>query len=447
MSLNVGMGVSQDDNLIKAAKKAAQEAKEKIGNKKPKLLMFFCTYTYPKDQYIKAQEEIYKVFGDKGIPLVGGTALGFFAKDKYFFDVSLFGKTMGVLLKAMGKVFKPLKFTGACVLALESDSLKIGVGLGTNAFEEPYSAGEKAVKDALESLESNIQGGLFKKDSVDSFVIAPGFNALGKNFDTDIIKGIISNSKYPLRIVGGGLCGGASIHASFTGPAFYNGGVYEESVIFVALDSEFKIGYGIGSSAEPIDKIGLITKMKDARTIGEINGKPAAEVLFEVTKKHLNVKKEEFFKTPSVAALAGFAVIFPDPTGDFFWTNIPAFIIDGKYVEMTHSGLKEGMILALTKGDKESCREANARATKLLAEDVGIKNFNFIIFFSCAIRGVVMGKDYVHEVKEIRNILKDKDVPIFGLCSNGEQGSYKTGPVMATALTIAMMGFSKEARK
>jgi len=444
MSINVGMGVSQDDNLMKAAKKAAQEAKDQLGGKKPKLLMFFCTYTYPEDQYQRSQEEIYRIFEDKGVPLVGGTTLGFFAKDKYYFDVSLFGKTMGTALKAMGKVFKPLKFTGACVLALESDSLNISVGLGTDSFQEPYSAGEKAVQEAFSSLS---QRKISIDEPINSFLITPGLDKSGKSFDTDIIKGIISGSKYHLRILGGGLCGGISEQSPFMGSAFYNGGVYRESVIFIALNSEFKVGFGIGNSIDPVAKIGLITKMRNKRTIEEINGRPAAEVVFEVVKKHLDIKKEDFLKTPGITGLAGFALVFPDPTGKFFWPNLPVVITDEKYVEMTHSGLEKGMLLTLAKGDKESCIEANVNATKLMIEEVGTKDFNFIMFFSCAARGIVMGKDYVHEIKQIKNILGKKDLPVFGICSNGEQGFYKIGSPVATVFIIAMLGISNVIRK
>ena len=42
MSLvHVGIGVSQKDDLVEAAREAAQKAKEKIEGRKPKLLMFF----------------------------------------------------------------------------------------------------------------------------------------------------------------------------------------------------------------------------------------------------------------------------------------------------------------------------------------------------------------------------------------------------------------------
>ena len=39
--VHTGIGISQKDDLVEAAKEAAQKAKEKIKGRKPKLLMFF----------------------------------------------------------------------------------------------------------------------------------------------------------------------------------------------------------------------------------------------------------------------------------------------------------------------------------------------------------------------------------------------------------------------
>ncbi|KPJ56825.1 hypothetical protein AMJ49_03710 [Parcubacteria bacterium DG_74_2] len=83
--VNVGIGISQKDNLIKAAKEAAEKAKQEIKGKKPKLLMFFCDLSYAvrykeETDYEKAMRAIREIFLDKDIPLVGGTTIGFLPK-------------------------------------------------------------------------------------------------------------------------------------------------------------------------------------------------------------------------------------------------------------------------------------------------------------------------------------------------------------------------------
>lgn len=149
-----GIGVSQKDNLIEAAREAAQESKKELGEGKiPKLLMFFCIFNYPKEQYKKAIETVYQVFGDDKIPLVGGNVMGFFAKDKYYFDIRMAGKAAGFLMQGLGKVLKPFKFNGASVIALSSDYLNIGTGIGLDVNKSPEEAGKKSISQALDNLQ------------------------------------------------------------------------------------------------------------------------------------------------------------------------------------------------------------------------------------------------------------------------------------------------------
>jgi hypothetical protein len=138
-----GIGVSQKDNLIEAAKEAAQQAKKELGEGKiPKILMFFCIFTYPVKDYKKAIETVYNVFGDKNIPLVGGSVMGFFAKDKYYFDIRLAGNVVGFVMQGLGKILKPFKFNGVSVVALSSDYLSIGAGIGLDVDKNPEEAGK-----------------------------------------------------------------------------------------------------------------------------------------------------------------------------------------------------------------------------------------------------------------------------------------------------------------
>jgi len=438
----VGIGVSQNNNLIKAAKKAAQKAKDQLEGRKPKLLLFFCTFTYPKDQYQKSQEEIYKVFEDKEIPLAGGTTFGFFANNKYFFDISLFGKAMGIVIKALGEVFKPLKFTGACVIALESESIKVGVGIGQNVFKDPRLAGENAVKEAVGKIGYNSK-------TINGFLITPGTGAKNKMYDAKIIDGIISSFDSSFKLHGGGLCGKMTEEFMFAGSTFYNGKVYNESVIMVILDTKLEITYGADTSIEIVDKIGLVTKMKDEWTLEEINGKPAAEEVFKVAKKHMkNLDKEYFFKIPATIGLrGGYSLVTSDLKEDFFWPNFPSVVKNGKYLQVMSPNIKKGALLTLAKGTKKACIEASANATKSMIKRAGSIEFDFIMFFSCAVRGVVMGKDYFNEIKQIKNILKDKNVPVFGICSAGEQTLNRIGVPTAGSFIITIMGISKKIKK
>ena len=481
--LFIGIGISQKDNLIEAGKEAAEKAKKELteelkkeekeypegkqasygAGKSPILLMFFCTYTYPKEQYEKAQKQVQEVFEAEKqippIPLIGGTTLGFFAKDRYYFDPALMGKPAEIALKTAGKIFKPLKFTGAVVLALQSDYINVGTGIGLNAFEKPYEAGRTSIEMAGKNLLFNPQlaymamlkrgvKDISKIRPVNGFIITPGSDKQARFHDSQILEGVTSISKTALRIQGGGLTGGMSEDTTLPGFAFYNGKAYQEAVISVILGSELEIGYGVGVGAKPIANIGMITKMKDPWTIEEINQRPALEVFSEVFDKYTGFKKQEFLKDPGGVFTAaglqqGYIPVLAESSGDFFWPLLMPKVIENKYIR-TMTPLKQGTPLLLGKISKESAKQATSKATQLMIEDVDSKNFGFVLFFSCALRGMILGKDYMAEIKKIKETLGNKDIPVFGIASTGEQAFYKTGSPTGTAVTITMLGISNE---
>jgi len=474
-----GIGISQKDNLIEAGKEAAIKAKQELiseqkksfeqtrpltpgkefNYKSPILLMFFCTYTYPKEQYEKAQKQVQEVFEAEKqippIPLIGGTTLGFFAKDRYYFDPALMGKPAEIALKTAGKIFKPLKFTGAVVLALQSDYINVGTGIGLNAFEKPYEAGRTSIEMAGKNLLFNPQlaymamlkrgvKDISKIRPVNGFIITPGSDKQARFHDSQILEGVTSISKTALRIQGGGLTGGMSKFATLPGFAFYNGKVYQEAVISVILGSELEIGYGVGVGIKPIANIGLITKIKDPWTIEEINGKPAVEVISKVYKEHTNLNVEKWLKTSKdwlTPIIIGYPAAVPESSGNFFWPMLHG--VENKYLR-TATPVKEGITLVLGQIAKESCKQATSKATQLMIEDIDSKNFGFVLFFSCAARGMILGKDYMVEIKKIKETLENKDIPVFGIASSGEQAFYKTGSPTGTAVTITMLGISNE---
>jgi len=276
--VNAGIGVSQKDNLIEAANEAAEEAKQEMGGKEPKLLMFFLNYDYPKEDYQGAINKVYNVFGGKNIPFVGGPVIGFFAKDKYYFDSRLLGKTISALLKGAEKMIKSFKFKGVAVIALESDYLNIGVGIGVEAFKEPEKAGRDCITQALDNLEYNpsiAYLAMMKKGArditrfrpINGFLITPGNNSDGTILDRRIIEGITSITKRTVRLAGGGTCSGVKIGKEgfgYTSPSlqFFNGKIYENSVISIVFGSDLEIGYGTAIGAESLGKTMFVTNQK-----------------------------------------------------------------------------------------------------------------------------------------------------------------------------------------
>ncbi|KPJ56780.1 hypothetical protein AMJ49_03855 [Parcubacteria bacterium DG_74_2] len=478
-----GIGISQKDNLISATKEAAENAKKELTqdlkkeNKKyknPNLLMFFSIYTHSKEEYEQAQKEIYNIFGKKNnegnpLSLVGGEVLGFFAKDKYFFDPALIGKMAGLALGIIGKVIKPLKFKGVSVLAIQSDYLNVGIGIGLDADKNPEKAGLDCINMAFENLRYNpslaymsmLQRGvkdITKFRPLNGFLLTPGISFKHNLLDQQILDAISLKTKRTLRLIGGGGSGGpgdikgkgkfleTGLGGFKDGYRFYNGGVYKEVVISIIFGSELEIGYGTGSKAKPFGEGVFITKLKNPYVIEELNKRPAADVVAEIYEKYVGVKNQEFFQNPILpAAISGKGYVFslPESRGEFFWPIVFLRTIDNKYIQ-TVCPLQTNLGLEFVKLTKENCIKATTEAAQIMIDDVKSKNFEFVLFFSCGVRGQIMGKEYFKEIEKIKQVLEKKDVPVFGICSVGEQGFYKNGPMTASSILITMLGISEE---
>lgn len=452
MSLvNVGIGVSQKDNLVEAAKEAAQKAKEELGDVSPKLLMFFCVFTYPEKDYQKSLDVIYKVFGNKDIPLVGGDVLGFFAKDKYYFDVEIFGKVLSIFIKGLGKILSQFRFKGVSVIALHSDYLSVGIGIGENAFKNPEKAGKDSIKMALDNLDYNpsiAYLAMMKKGMKDitrfrplnAFLLTPGMSPQKEFFDQEILDGIVSFTKRTVRLAGGGMSDGISGKTTKDGHLFFNKNVYKEAVISIVFGSDLEIGYGVRTGAVALPDRVVITKAS-GHIVYEINNAPPINVLRKIYEKYEKKRITDFLNLEMSLMIKGYAMGITDLKGDFYWPFVFTEIVDDKYLRSLFP-MKEGIGLTFVKITPEEAYKATKKATKDMIEDAKTDDFGFVMFASCAVRGQILGKRYLQEIQSIKEVLGDKNTPIFGICSNGEQATYKTSEPRASSFSIILMGIS-----
>jgi hypothetical protein len=453
--IKVGIGISQKNNLIVAAEEAAKEAKKEIEGNKPKLLMFFCTYNYSEKDYEKGMKMVYDVFGDNDIPLVGGTLLGFFAKNKYYFDVGMLQSIISSFLKKAGKVIPPLRFNGVTVVALESDYINVGIGLGVNALENPQEAGKESINQALDDLEYNpsiAYLAMMKKGARDitrfrplsGFLLTPGFSKEGTLKDEEIINGIDSVVKSTVRFIGGGLSQEINPDYSIypkSGQSFFKGKVYKESVISILFGSDLEIGYGVASGLEPLPHKAVVTR-SEGNIIYELNNRPAADVIREIYNNYTEGKEEDLLKIHARLGQEGYIFAYSDGKYNFYWPFMFSEIIKEKYVKSIIP-IKEGTGITFGKIILDKiAHDTIEDSVRMIKEDACSEDFGFILFFSCAGRGYILKSDYRKEITEIKKRLNQKDTQIFGICSSGEQSFYKSGPVRSCSVILTLMGIS-----
>ena len=416
--------------------------------------MFFCTYNYSEDDYEKGMKKIYDIFGDNSIPLAGGTVLGFFAKDKYYFDVEMLEGIVSSFLKKAGKIVPPLRFNGAAVLAIESDHLSVGLGVGENVFEKPRKAGEDSINQALDNLEYNPSVAylaMMKKGARDitrfhplnGFLLTPGFYKDGTLRDDGVIEGIDSVVRNTVRYIGGGLAQGINPDYAIyprSGYGFFNGKKYEDAVISVLFGSDLEIGYGVASGVDPLPDKAVVTK-SEGNIIYELNNKPAAEVIGEIYG-HYDKSSRNLMEKHISLGKKGYILAYSDGKYDFYWPFMLSENIDDKYVKSIIP-LKEGTGITFGKITVDSVARDTVEVTvKMMKEDARSNDFGLILFFSCAGRGYLLGSDYRKEIIEIKKNLEQKNTPIFGICSSGEQSFYKSSPVRSASVILTLMGIS-----
>ena len=289
--LKVGIGISPKD-LTAAVRDVAQEVRAEV--KKPKLLMFFCTYNYPPSQYKDALAYLKKAFPDS--PLVGGSVAGVYTKEKVYHAFA-----------------SREKERGAALLGIDSEYLNIGVGVGRGADKNPQKAGEDSISLALDDLEYNplmaflamMRRGIremLRVRPISGLMITSGCNNNHNALESEILKGVWNVGKGFIRLGGGGTASSFVPGRISKGKfpelqtyQFLNDKVLTEAVISVVFGSDLEVGYGVATGFEPVGPGIFVTEAKEW-LIKKANNRPAREIMAEILEAHTAVTKEKFIK-------------------------------------------------------------------------------------------------------------------------------------------------------
>jgi hypothetical protein len=430
------IGVSEKEDALEAAVEASTRVKEYFDdrNTRPKILLIFCTDKYLLDAG-RALEEIQRIFGGD-IPQVGGVVPGFNANGREYMTLYM----------------PPDKIRhGMVVVGLESSYFDVSVGIGQDVDKNPFKAGRDAITSALDNNRyksklsylavSKTRSAIeqLKLRPFNSFLITPGITEKHFLKNQDIVKGFESVAGGAVRVCGGGVGSydwSERSVISRTSKQFFNGKVFEESVICVTFGTDLKFGYSTHSGFKSTGKGFFVTKVED-NILLEANGKPAAEVVTGLYQENI---PEKFEKIPD-SALADHPLGVVDPHG-VCWPRIIVGITDEGGVVLCMSGTGEGDPLMLLEGTRELHLKSIEDASKDITDDAGTDKIGFVMFFSCSMRAVVMGDDYAREAARLGEVFNDSDV--FGIMCIGGIGSFKGGTPMGFAETFTAFGIADE---
>ncbi|MBC7251052.1 MAG: FIST C-terminal domain-containing protein [Anaerolineae bacterium] len=389
--LQVGVFWSEQADAYQAGKESAEQALADL-KAKAGLALAFCTVDYDEAQFLKGIRE---VVGDA--PLMGSTSF------------------MGVLTPG-GFLHKKGGVGGVMLLA--SPEMTFGVG-GSEIGDDPRAAGQKAVRQAI------AQAGKSESDAVSFFfmIAPPGAEEL-------LIRGIED-------VVGRvPMIGGSAANEMGEAPwkEFANEAVMTNGVVVGVAYSKLPFGVGYTGYYRPTEHQGIITKVRDRRTLVEIDGRKALEVYAEWR----GMKVEEL----QGGALLGATIPFPlgmrDVSGDIWWIRHPVNGNDDGSMAVG-SDLAEGTAVTMMQASLDEIAQGASEVVKMALDDLG-GEAGAVIIGHCGGRAAALGPERMAQVNaDIKAVLGD--IPFIGYLTFGEQGYAKwttngAGGLMLVAIAL-----------
>ncbi|MBN2095710.1 MAG: FIST C-terminal domain-containing protein [Candidatus Aenigmarchaeota archaeon] len=426
-NLSVGLGVSDLADGYKAAVSAAKQAVNQSGRgEQPTFAIVFVSSRY-NDQLSAVVTGLNQILGEN--TYIGCTT------DREINSLSGF---------CQGTV---------SVLTLNTKYLHFGVGVAEYYIKQPFEAGKKATKEAIDNCpvdRSNYATAQFMRGTKKAFaeiVKNPPYFALTfvggvrfenkevvPSFEHEFLEGIKEILGPFIPIVGGSAGSDFDKVDDFEGEnyvlakgKFYKGGA---AVCFVV--SELFFSYGLEQGYISTEKYGVITKVSDnGRMIDEINNLPALEEYCKLT----GLKKETFLKNPSqYLSLSSMCTL--DSAGNLYPIGMTMASADPKETRFySQQKFIKGTLFAIGKYDEKKTINSTMLAIQEACIDNEDKMPVLAININCATRRFLLGDKVNDELAMLQKDPKHKDMVFFGFHSFGEIGAKRNQPSSYLATT------------
>ncbi len=391
--LRVGAGWSESGDPFEAGREAAGKALEALGER-PGLAVAFCTVAYDTSRFL---DGVRTATGD--VPLVGATSF------------------TGVLTPAG---YLHGERGAAAVMLVAGSEMAFGVGAAPIG-ETPEEAGEKAALAAV------AQAGKSPRDPVSAFLLVAPPGA-----EERLIRGVE-------RVAGRApMIGGSAADNTLEGKwqEFANGRALEGAVVVALVYSPRPIGVGYSGEFRPTAKRGFITKVRDRRTLVEIDGRKALEVYAEWRGLPVDEVLGGKLLVQSIQHPLGIL----DAGGDHWWIRHPMNgNADGSIA--VGNDLAEGTVVTLMEASLDELAAGAVTVVRRAVADLG-GEAGGVILAHCGGRALGLGPDRMNEVAlSLKEALGD--VPFVGYCTFGEQGFARSTANGAGGLMLSALALGK----
>lgn len=370
--LRVGVGQSEAGQETTAAQEAVGRAKRSLAPGLPTLALLFCAAETDHGAVLATLElEL------PGVPVVGCTTASELTSDVGCSELSV------------------------SVMLFQSDSLRFGVGLGTNASTEP----DQAVSQALEQARAGL-GGVTEA----LCLILPD----GRSKATPRVLELLGEQ----LVVGCEVFGGAAARhgAGDAQPRqFFGAEVLSDGLPLVLIGGPLHYAYSTSSSWTPVGRRNVVGQV-DGNTVGTIGNEPALDFY----RRYLGPHTKPAFEFP-LAVHEGRSFYLRVPVGYDEETRTVTFgapIPDGATVQIT-----EVTGDALIEGARSSAASAASR--------FGPNRPHAALVFTCNARRSILGTRTPSELSALEEALPG--VPLLGFYGFAEFGPPELAPATASA--------------
>ena len=450
-NIQVGQGLSKDDDPYTAGKEAATSAiKDYAGKDKPDIGFVFCSGAkYGKDdksinEFVKGISEVLE-----DITWVGCTTAG---------EISKEGLTKG----------------SAVVTVLQSNMMYWGIASEKINSKNHKKTGIKVAKKAINNLKidkiihSYSQYQFLKKAKTSEMVTSDPYNMIiltqgagveGGDYATPVrlIKGIKEVIKS--NPIVGGLAG--DDERLLKNYQFHNGNYSEDKVIAISLVTSHRTSFRMAHGFKPNGKIMLATEVKD-NVVSKFNNKPAAEeyarmlgISYEqLFPRYLRIARKLNLEKGLLKLLIkqGKNPFKESPLGKYSTKNplgffdeflnirikLPIDFLKNKEMVFLNE-IPNNSALQFLKYDSKDVYTSSINTIKTLRKD--IKNKGIIFAFECFQRC----SSFESEIKDSsKEYSVGGDVMPIGFATYGEIGTSKQGVSGGQTVTLTTMGISDQ---
>ena len=368
MATHIGIGFSQEQNTLHAAREAALQAKAQIKQQTIDLAIVFTTTHYSPLETLKTVSQTLN-------------------------QAKILGCSTAGIVLAQG-----IYLRGVAVAVISSQEIQFGIGYTDNLTDSnAQAAGTELGKTMIGNLGSHQrQALLFFSDGL-----------LQNN--SDMVKGIqqIFGNVFPL--IGAGSSDNFEFKETFQ---YFKDKSLKRSAVSVLIGGQIRIGLGSHHGWKPLGKPRLANKTNH-NVLKLIDNKKASSIYEEYLKLSLKELQSDVKKTVLRYPLG----IYLEHEKEYLLRPVVEIADDGS---LTCQGeIPENSEVHIMISNKEFCRQATREAIRQVQNALLGKNPQMIMIFESFLRQKILGRDAFKEIEFIKDRLGSMTA-IIGMYSYGE---------------------------